>query len=79
MTKSSIVRVYNTRFNEWAEGVKVTLGFTGILNSGFTKDVYTNREGYACIDHASSGDAEIFVNGQKVGHIYAPGSATVHI
>lgn len=77
--KTSIIRVYNSRYNEWAPGVRVCLQFTDFASMGFTKEVNTDANGNAYIDHNGSGNANIFANGEKVGNLYAPDSVTVHI
>ncbi len=56
-------------------GTKVVLGFSG----GMTKPAYTDRGGVAIVEHASTGTADIYVSGSKVGSLRAPGSASVTI
>lgn len=76
---TSIIRVYHNRYNCWAENVKVCLEFTGWTSLGFTDEVYTDHEGRVLISHKGQGEANIYVNGSKVGRMQAPGSTTVHI
>ncbi len=59
------------------KGAKVSLGFSFL--SGITKDFYTDDKGIATIEHASKGEATIFVKGKKSGSIYAPGESVVFI
>ena len=58
-----------------ASGVRVVLSFSG----GHTDAAYTDSDGWARIDHASSGEATIFVDGSETRKMRAPGSATVII
>jgi hypothetical protein len=59
-------------------GVKVVLGFTGMLG-GMSKPAYTDSRGVAVVEHASTGDADIYVSGNKVGSLRAPGESAVFI
>lgn len=77
--KSSIIRVYNNKHKKWANRAKVVLGWTGITNSGMSDTVYTNSEGLAIINHRSSGVANVYINGTKVGRIQTPGSQVFYI
>ena len=56
-----------------AAGARVGLGFAG----GVTGAVIADRYGVAEIDHASTGQATIFVNGRRCGTMHAPGEASV--
>jgi hypothetical protein len=77
---TSIVKVYNSRYSEWADNVRVELHWDGIMNLGFSQTVYTNRNGIAEIDHAASGTCTVYIDGRKTNHtFYAPGSTTVTI
>jgi hypothetical protein len=77
---TSIVKVYNSRYKEWAENVRVELGWNGIVNLGFSKTVYTNRNGVAEIDHSATGDCTVYINGQRTSTtFYAPDTVTVTI
>ncbi len=55
-----------------ASGIKVTLEFSGIANVGFTKPVYTDSNGVALVEHASTGKANVYINGSRKGSIHAP-------
>ena len=77
---TSIVKVYNSRYNEWADNARVELQWDGIRNLGFSRTVYTNRNGVAEIDHSSTGECTVYVNGQKTRTtFYAPNTITVTI
>ncbi|MEE9356311.1 MAG: hypothetical protein V3U75_12035 [Methylococcaceae bacterium] len=52
------------------KGKKVTLGFS----SGTTSPAYTDFEGKAVIEHASTGRATVYVNGSDKGTFNAPGT-----
>lgn len=76
---TSIVKVYNSRYNELAAGVKVSLHFNGIMSLGFTRDVCTDNNGVAVIEHSGTGNCTIYVDGGKKEEFYAPGSVTITI
>ncbi|TXB67943.1 hypothetical protein [Phaeodactylibacter luteus] len=76
---TSIIKVYNGRYGKWEKNAKVTLHWGGLLNSGFSKAVYTNAQGIAEVQHASTGPATIYVNGKEQGKMRAPGTITVTI
>jgi hypothetical protein len=76
---TSIVKVYDKRYSQWAEGAKVGLGWSGFINLGMSKNVYTDSNGRAVIDHTATGDAEVYINGTHVGNMYTPGSSTFEI
>lgn len=56
-------------------GARVVLSFSG----GHSDSARTDSDGYARVDHASSGDATIYVDGSEIQKMRAPGSATVTI
>jgi hypothetical protein len=56
-----------------AAGARVGLGFS----SGVTGAYIANRHGVAEVEHESSGQATIFVNGRRCGSMYAPGEASI--
>jgi hypothetical protein len=60
------------------KGAKVVLGFTGMLG-GMTKAAYTDAYGVALVEHASTGNADVYVSGNKVGSLRAPGQTVVFI
>ncbi len=73
MSHNSSVFVYYGDGKPYS-GVRVALGFT---RGGFTKEVYTDSNGMANIDHASSGEATVYVRGNSCGTFYAPGRTSV--
>ena len=76
---SSLIRVYNNRHKKWEKRAKVVLGWTGIINSGMSDTVYTNTDGLAIINHRSTGVANVYINGTKVGKIQTPGNQVFYI
>lgn len=46
---------------------------------GQTNSAYSESDGYARVDHASSGEAIVFVDGSEVRKMRAPRSVTVTI
>lgn len=58
-----------------ATSARVVLGFSG----GMTKPAFTDRNGVAVVEHRSTGSADIYVRGSKVGSLRTPGSASVTI
>lgn len=55
--------------------VRVCLGFTW----GMTPDAFTDDRGEAVVDHASTGDATIYVSGRKYHTFHAPGRTAVTV
>ncbi len=76
---TSIVKVYDTRLGQWKRDAKVVLSWNGFVNLGMSDAVYTDREGSAIINHSATGEADIYVDGSKVGKLYTPGSTTVQV
>jgi hypothetical protein len=74
---TSKITVY--RNNKLVKGVRVVLEFTGFASLGFTRDFYTNSDGVAYVEHGSKGNANVYLDGKKVGSIYAPGSEIFYI
>ena len=60
------------------KGTKVVLGFTSLLG-GMTKPAYTDSHGTALVEHASTGQADVYVSGKKCGSLHAPGETVVFI
>ncbi len=60
------------------KGAKVVLGFTSALG-GMTKAAYTDSNGTAIVEHSSSGQADIYVSGARVGSLRAPGEDVVFV
>jgi len=69
---TSKITVYKNR--KPAKNVRVTLEFTGFTNMGFTRATYTNSDGVAFVEHSSSGRANVYIDGKRMGTIRAPGS-----
>jgi hypothetical protein len=55
-------------------GARVVLSFFG----GLTDAAHTDSDGVARIDHASTGEAKVFVDGRECGSLRTPGSKTIH-
>lgn len=75
---TSIIKVYNASYGKWAKGARVSLSFDASLG-GFSKEVYTDEQGMAVIEHSSTGMATVYVNGRTNGRIRTPGSYTAQI
>jgi hypothetical protein len=58
------------------KGVKVVLGFTGLLG-GMSKAAYTDQYGVALVSHSGTGQADVYVSGKKLGSFHAPGETVV--
>ncbi|MBK7637416.1 MAG: hypothetical protein IPJ13_26365 [Saprospiraceae bacterium] len=43
------------------------------FSGGMTKEVYTNDQGIAYVQHASTGMATVYINGREVGRMRVPG------
>ena len=67
----SVIRVW--RNGKPVSGARVVLSFSG----GHTESSRTNNEGSATVDHASSGESTIFVDGKSCGTLQAPGTAEI--
>ena len=76
---TSIVKVYDSKYGKWLKNAKVVLGWNGFVNLGMSKPSYTNSSGLAEINHSSTGEATIYVDGKKVGKMKTPGSTTITI
>lgn len=63
----------------YVKDAKVSLEFSGFFSGGFTKSYYTDSYGKAVIEHSSTGQATIWVNGKKAGRINAPDREVVFI
>lgn len=61
-----------------ASHMKVQLGFIGFLK-GMSRPVYTDRDGVAVIEHSSSGEADVYVSGRRIGRLRAPGETVVFL
>ena len=60
------------------KGTRVSIGFTGALG-GMTKPFYTDAYGVALVEHASIGNADVYVSGTIKGSFHAPGETVVYI
>lgn len=77
--RTSIIKVYNRSKGRWESNARVVLEWNGIANLGQTPSHYTDSNGQAVINHASSGMAAVYVNGKQESKFSAPGSHTVEI
>ena len=57
-------------------GKKVVMGFSG-LTGGITNPAYTDRDGRAVVEHASTVRATVYVEGRDYGSFNAPGTFSV--
>lgn len=73
MSKSMIYVQY--RDGPKPKGTRVTPSFP----SGMTKDFFTDRDGMAIVEHASTGKATVYVSGSDKGFFNAPGTFVVTI
>lgn len=55
------------------KGIKVALGFS----LGISKPAYTDRDGMAVVEHASTGQATVYVGGANKGSFRTPGTFVV--
>jgi hypothetical protein len=76
---TSIVKIYDRRYGQWAEGARVALGWNGFINLGMSKTFYSDSNGRAVIEHSATGKAEVYINGSHVGYMHTPGAATFEI
>jgi hypothetical protein len=75
---TSIVRVYNSKQGKWAYYAKVVLAFDASFG-GQSPTVYTNDNGEAIIQHASTGQATVYIDGKNRGRMQTPGSQVFNI
>ncbi len=73
----SKITVY--RYDKPAKNVRVTLEFTGLTNMGFTRPVYTDRNGVALIEHSSTGKAIVYIDGKRMGTLRVPGGDVYYL
>lgn len=59
----------------YVQGARVVLGFS----NGVTDSVYTDSDGEAVIEHRTTGNATVYVNGQDKGSMNTPGRKLVFI
>lgn len=74
---TSKITVY--RNQKPAKNVRVRLGFSGIVNLGFSKDFYTDSNGVAYVEHSATGNAEVYLDGKEVGRLYTPGQDVFYL
>jgi hypothetical protein len=70
---TSVIRVYDGKLKRMANRARVVLSIDGIFSGGMTKEVYTNEQGIAYVQHASTGMATVYINGREVGRMRVPG------
>jgi hypothetical protein len=63
------------KYGKPISGARVVLSFS----VGQTDPAYTDSDGNAKVNHESTGEATIFVDGNETRKMRAPGSATVTI
>ena len=59
----------------YVQGARFALGFS----NGVTDSVYTDRDGEAVIEHRTTGNATVYINGQDKGSMNPPGKKLVFI
>jgi hypothetical protein len=62
-----------------ASGVRVSLEFNGLFQSGFTPNYYTDDDGVAIIEHVSTGKATVYVNGEAKEKMRVPGDLLINL
>lgn len=77
--ETSIVKVYDSQRGRWAASVRVQLGWDGIINLGMSEQVRTDESGMAVVQHSATGEANVYIDGKKIGKMHTPGSATFQI
>ena len=78
MPQSQII-VIKRSTGRGASHLRVVLEIEGIFKGGMTQPVYTNENGDAYVQHTSTGQANVFVDGKKVGKMKVPGQATFYV
>jgi hypothetical protein len=61
------------------QGARVSLSISGVFSGGVTGSVLTDRYGVAIIEHQSTGEAKVLVNGFSQGSVRVPGETVVFI
>jgi hypothetical protein len=77
--ETSVVKVYDSSLKKMAQRARVVLSIDGIFSGGMTKEVYTNDQGLAYVQHASTGMATVYINGKEVGRMRVPGEGHFRI
>ncbi len=62
-----------------ARGVRISLEYNGLFQSGFTSNYYTNDEGVAYIENVSTGKATVYINGESNRTMMTPGSEVYYL
>ena len=73
--QQSLIKVIKNSTGRGASHLRAVLEIEGIFKGGMTQPVYTNENGDAYVQHTSSGQANVFVDGKKVGKMKVPGQA----
>ncbi len=73
------IRVYSERYNKYLSGARVVLGWMTGFNAGQSQPQKTDSNGEVYISHTLTGEATVYVDGQDVGRVRTPGSATVRV
>lgn len=73
------IRVYSTRYNKYLSGARVVLGWMFGFNAGQSQPHKTDSNGEVYIDHSSTGDATVYVDGQDVGRVRTPCDTEVRV
>jgi hypothetical protein len=71
--ETTIIKVYDSTIKKMAKRARVVMSIDGIFSGGMTKEVYTNDQGIAYVQHSSTGMATVFINGKEVGKMKVPG------
>ncbi len=70
---TSLIKVYDSKLKKMANRARVVLSIDGIFSGGMTKEVYTNDQGIAYVQHVSTGMSTVYINGKEVGRMRVPG------
>jgi hypothetical protein len=70
---TSVIRVYDNKLKRMANRVRIVLSIDGVFSGGMTKEVYTNDQGVAYLQHSSTGMATVYIDGKEVGRMRVPG------
>ncbi len=62
-----------------ARGVRISLEYISLFQSGSTPNYYTNDEGVAYIEHSSTGKATVYINGESKWKMMTPGSEVYYL
>lgn len=76
---TTTVRVILGRTGLPLGGARVLLGWDGLINLGMSREVTTNAEGRAVIQHSATGMATVFVDGRAREEVQTPGQIIVRV